>query len=201
MIKAVCFDLDGVYFTSKGFSSFKESIMDLGVSKENVDHILHGEPMMKFKRGETKEEVFWKETIDYWGISKTIEELMGLLVSGYEIDQSVSEVAKKVRENGYKTCICSNNFVTRIKKLEEKFGFLKDFDVPVFSYEVGITKPDKGIFEELIRRSGVLAEEIVYSDDGEDKLKGALELGINAFLYEDFEQFKKELTKLGVKIG
>lgn len=200
MIKAICFDLDGVYFTSKGFSSFKEKIMNLGVSKEDTDYYLHGEPMLEFKRGEVSEEDYWQGAVDYWNLDIAPSEIIELLPLGYEIDPEVHKVLEQVKESGYKTCICSNNFVTRIEKLQKKFGFLEDFDVAVFSYEIGVTKPDKKIFEELIRRTNVKPEELVYSDDGEDKLKRALELGINAFLYENFEQFKDKLLELGVNL-
>jgi len=61
-------------------------------------------------------------------------------------------------------------------------------------------KPDKKIFLELVKQANVEPKELAYSDDGEDKIKGALEVGINAFVYKNFEQFKDELVKLGVKL-
>lgn len=200
MIKAICFDLDGVYFTSNGFSSFKKAIETLGVEYKDIEYILHKKPMLQFKKGEIDEETFWKNAVDYWKIDKSPQELINLLPQGYEINPEVDSLVHTVRKNGYKTCICSNNFTTRIKKLEEKFNFLKDFDAYVFSYEVGVTKPNREIFEELVKRAEVNPNELVYSDDSEDKLKGALELGINAFVYESFDQFKKELVNLGVTL-
>ena len=200
MIKAICFDLDGVYFTSAGVNTFKQALVDLGVTPQDVEYMLYGKPMKEFKRGEIEEGAFWKNAVEYWKLDKSPQEIIDLLTLGYEIDPEVGELVKKVRDNGYKTCICSNNYVTRINALEKKFNFLDNFDSYVFSYEIGIIKPDKGIFEELVKRTGVKPSELVYSDDGEDKLKGALEIGINAFLYENFEQFKDKLIELGVKI-
>jgi 2-haloacid dehalogenase len=65
---------------------------------------------------------------------------------------------------------------------------------------VGVTKPDKKIFEKLIEKSGVKASEIVFADDNKNSLQGAKEIGIQAFLYEDFSQFLRELEKLGVNL-
>jgi len=200
MIKAICFDLDGVFFTKKGMASFKEKITELGVSDEARDFVLFGEPMLAFKRDELTEEEYWDLAIQRWGINGTSDELIKMLGAGYEIDPEVKSVVETARKNGYKTCICSNNFRSRIRVLQEKFGFLKHFDVAVFSYEVGVTKPDRRIFEELLRRTAVQPEELVYSDDSEEKLAGALELGINAFIYENFGQFKERLTSLGVNL-
>ena len=76
--------------------------------------------------------------------------------------------------------------MTRTRELNKKFDFFKDFDVRVFSFEVGIAKPDKEIFEELVRQTGCEANEIIYADDNESSYKSALSVGINAFLYTIF---------------
>jgi len=80
------------------------------------------------------------------------------------------------------------------------FGFLDNFDAPVFSYEVGAAKPSEEIFKALIERSGVNAEEIVYADDFNEAVETAKKLGIQALLYESFDQFIVELKNLGVKV-
>ena len=61
-------------------------------------------------------------------------------------------------------------------------------------------KPNKEIFKELIAKSGVRAEELFYSDDDESKMIGAKKLGINTFLYTDFDAFIMHLENSGVKI-
>jgi putative hydrolase of the HAD superfamily len=109
-------------------------------------------------------------------------------------------MVKKLREAGYKTAICSNNFPARINGLQDKFGFLNDFGIVALSYEVGESKPSKKIFEELVRKSGVEAGSIVFADDNSDNLDGAKEVGITTFLYEGFEKYLEQLTNIGVKI-
>jgi HAD superfamily hydrolase (TIGR01509 family) len=99
---------------------------------------------------------------------------------------------------GYKTCICSNNFITRVRGLNDKFSFLDNFDFSVFSYEVGELKPSSIIFEELLVRSKLKPEQLVYSDDNADKLYGAQNLGINTFVFSNATCFKEELARLGV---
>ena len=96
--------------------------------------------------------------------------------------------------------ICSNNFPARVSGLQRRFKFLDDFDAYAFSYEVGATKPSKRIFKELVRKAGVEAEEIVFADDNNNNLRGAEEVGINAFFYEGFDKFIARLRQLGVRI-
>ena len=172
----------------------------MGVSRGEVDYYLHEEPMRKFKRGEVEETVFWQDAITYWNIPIDFLSLRKWLYDSYEINQAVNDMVIQIRNNGYKACVVSNNFVTRVSVLQEKFGFLDNFDVTVFSYEVGVTKPNEAIFKELIKRANVSPEEIILTDDYEPNLRKIRELGITAFLYKSFGRFKDDLVKLGVRI-
>jgi len=131
-------------------------------------------------------------------ITLTSNEFRELLQKDYKINAEVLNYVRTSKAKGYLTCICSNNFSTRIEILNQKFNFLKEFDIAILSYQVGLLKPNKEIFQRLIEATGVQAGEIIYSDDSPEKLAGALELGMNAFVYEDFEQFKEELERFDI---
>lgn len=202
MIKVITFDLDGVYFL-KGKANFIRSLEELGVSSdEAVKVFLKSDEMNKlYKTGRMSGEEFWTWALKEWKLEDmTAPQVVELLISGYKINSEAQELVRELRAKRYKTAICSNNFVERVRGLEERFNFLKDFDVKIFSYEVGALKPDPAIFKELIKRSGCKPEEIVYSDDDETKITSATELGIKTFVYKDFPQFKQELIDLGVDI-
>ncbi len=201
MIKAICFDLDGVYFNAAGFSSFKSKLIDLGADKDLVNEQFHGPAMEQFKKGVTTENDYWADTIHRLGLEISTEEIKRLLISGYTVNPIIKRVVNDVRKQGYKTCICSNDFRTRIEGLDNKFDFLKNFDACVFSCDAGILKPSKKIYEKLLGQLNIQPEELVYSDDNEEKLFGAKELGINTFAYVNDEQFVEELSKLGVELS
>lgn len=201
MIKAVTFDLDGVYFAPQSFKNFKTNLPKKVTDEEKVNWVLYKSPeMLSFKSGKMAENDYWDFVRRELGVELDNADIFQLLQDSYEVNSEVRTYVEKVKAAGLKTCICSNNFVTRIRELNNKYNFLTDFDVRVFSYEVGIIKPEKGIFEALINQARVQPEEIVYADDDETKLKGALELGIKAFVYEGFEKYIKQLESLGVKV-
>ncbi len=200
MIKAICFDLDGVYFTHESFQKFKQELISLGISKKKVDYYLHEDPMQKFKKGLIDEKSFWREAIKYWGIDINLGEIKRLLAKSYLRDNSVVDIVKKVRSSGYKTCIVSNNFPTRINVLQNKFRFLDDFDVSIFSYDIGETKPSKEIYQALIKKLNIKPNEIVISDDQNENVKSASDLGINSFPFTNFKDFIDKLNELGVII-
>lgn len=198
MIKAVCFDLDGVYFTPESFKRFKQTLAP-NVDDAKLGQVLNkSSEMLQFKTGKMSEDAFWQFACTALEIPFDKKKIFQTFHDVYEINPEVRDYVRKVRQDGFKTCICSNNFVTRIRELGNAFHFLEDFDVRVFSFEVGYMKPDIEIYKALVEKSGVKASEIVYSDDSEEKLAGAHELGIQAFVFENFEQFRVKLRELGV---
>jgi putative hydrolase of the HAD superfamily len=67
--------------------------------------------------------------------------------------------------------------------LWSKTPFAKLIDVPIFSCEVGIKKPDQEIYRLLCDRLGAAPGECLYVGDGDSfELEGALEAGMTPIL-------------------
>ncbi len=201
-IKAICFDLDGVYFTPEGKKSFHNALItEYAADKQIVDEFMNrGQDMARLVRGKISPGDFWNNFRVVTGINATNQELTKRWVRDYEIDDKVRDIVLKTRAMGYKTCVCTNNNVIRLSALEDRFHFMKDFDCIVSSHEIGYTKPSKEIFLELLRRLDIKPEELVYSDDNPERLNGATELGIITFVFENIDQFLKKLNDLGINL-
>jgi HAD superfamily hydrolase (TIGR01509 family) len=201
MIKVITFDLDGVYFT-KGKYEFINSLSSLGVNEEEAKRVFLKSPQMneEYKKGKMTDEEFWMWAASEWKLDIHWKKLVDLMIESYDVDSNIVKIVKRVREFGYKTAICTSNFPARISGLQEKFGFLDNFDVKVLSYEVGVNKPDKGIFKKLIQMSNVNPEEIVYADDSEDSVNSARDLGITTYNYDNFDNYILFLKDHGVEI-
>jgi len=201
MIKAITFDLDGVYFIN-GKSNFVKTLGNLGVDKEEVVRVfLKSKEMNKFyKEGHWTDEQYWSWALREWKMDMNTKEIVKFLIAGYETNNKVVETIKKAREKGYRTLICSNNFPARINGLQERFGFLDNFDAWTLSYEAGVTKPSPGIFQKLVEKAGVKPFEIVFADDNEGNLSGARKVGIKTFFYESFDNYLEDLRGVGVTL-
>lgn len=201
MIQAVTFDLDGVYFPD-GKAKFVKAIEARGVPHEEVKRVFADSDEMnqQYKLGKMDDEAFWGWAAKEWKLDLSPQELVDILIASYSVDPNVEAVVKSVRRHGYKTLICSNNFPARVNGLQQRFHFLDNFDVVIFSHEVGAAKPSEAIFNELIRQSDVPAEAIVFADDDAEKLSGARALGIVTFVYEGFDKFVTQLKELGVNV-
>lgn len=198
--KLICFDLDGLYFTEQSFQQFKKTIAP-NVESDERDLILAlSDEMKSFKSWNMSEEDYrdWARK-ELW-LSCTNEEIYKKLSESYEVNGNVEQLVKRLKEKWYKLWICSNNFPTRIRELDNKFHFLEDFDVRVFSFEVWFIKPDPRIFQILIDKSGLTPNNIIYSDDKEEKLQWAKSLWIQTFVFHNFDEFVQDLKKYWIEI-
>jgi putative hydrolase of the HAD superfamily len=151
-----------------------------------------------FKKGMIDENKYWNYVKSELKCELSNEEIYKALRDSYTVNDEVVSIVQQTRNMGIKTCLCSNNFETRIRELDEKFNFLQDFDVKIFSYKYGILKPDSKIFQALIDETGVEPSSIAYSDDLESNLAVPKSLGITSFVFENINHFKQELSNLGV---
>ncbi|MFC1920615.1 HAD family hydrolase [Chloroflexota bacterium] len=65
-----------------------------------------------------------------------------------------------------------------------KFGIKEYFKTIIVSSDVGIKKPDPGIFHLALQRTGLQPEEVVYIGDTDDDIQGSLSAGITPILIQ-----------------
>ncbi|MFA5026223.1 MAG: HAD family phosphatase [Candidatus Shapirobacteria bacterium] len=201
MIKAITFDLDGVYFTQNSIDAFIQNFPKKITDPDRMVYVLaKSDEMSKFKKGIISEVDYWSYVQQEFDTKISLEEISQLFMDSYQVNPNVVEIVKKVRKLGIKTCICTNNYPTRINALNKKFNFLNNFDVQVFSYQVATMKPDIEIFQSLVEKSGCQPNEIIFADDKQSNVDAALSLDINAFLYTNFPDFLEKLLILGVNL-
>jgi len=83
-----------------------------------------------------------------------------------------------------------------IRKYSSIYGL---FDGHVFSFEVGMAKPEKGIYLLALRKFRLKPEECVYIDNQPENLPPAQGIGIKSIKFQGAEKLKQQLKNLGVK--
>lgn len=77
-----------------------------------------------------------------------------------------------------------------------RFPFIDKVDGKVVSGFVQLVKPDREIYEYLLKEYNLKAEECVFIDDREENVDAAKEIGINGIWFWNYEQMMKELEKM-----
>lgn len=78
----------------------------------------------------------------------------------------------------------------------KELNFLKYMDGALISYQDHLIKPDPRIYQTLLNRYNLIPQETVFFDDNEDNVKGASDLGINAFLFHNYQEANEQLQAL-----
>jgi putative hydrolase of the HAD superfamily len=104
--------------------------------------------------------------------------------TGVELYEDSLPVVREIRARGARTALISNcSHSTR--PIVDRLGLDEEFDEILLSFEVGIHKPDAGIYREALRRLGDVApERSVFVDDQPPYCDGAAVLGIATFLID-----------------
>lgn len=113
--------------------------------------------------------------------------------------EGTAELIKSLKAKGAKIFLLSNisrGFAKNYKTIPQTGELLSSFDGLVFSSLLGITKPDKRIFEYLLNKYNLNADETMFIDDREKNVAGANSVGIKGYLFDgDVEKLKKETEK------
>lgn len=96
-------------------------------------------------------------------------------------------ILNEIKQSGGRLYLLSNisvGFAENYSTVPEIKEVLDVFDGLVFSGKLGITKPGKEIFNYVLEKYNLKAEESVFIDDRKVNVEGAQRVGINTFLFE-----------------
>ena len=96
----------------------------------------------------------------------------------------------------YRTALVSNVNVMHWEFVWKRHGFLKWFDYPIASYQVGTRKPGTEIYRIALQRAGVSPQRAAFVDDVESHIHAARSIGIHAVHFISAEQLRRDWEHL-----
>ncbi len=199
MIKTIIFDVGGVLAECSNKILFSNIAKAFNITWDEV-YAAVKKLVPEIQAGKISDDEFWKRFSEITG-KPLPENHEKLLYEYYEecspIKQDVLELARELRAKGYQTPILSDTIETHARINWKRL--YPEFDPVVLSCEVGMKKPDKRIYELLLKKIKFKPEECVFIDDKPENIKAAEELGMHAMLFKDIKQLKRELKKKEIK--
>jgi 2-haloacid dehalogenase len=113
------------------------------------------------------------------------------------VEQSV-EILAELKEAGREIYALSNWSAETYPHARKRFDFLGWFDCAVLSGEIGVIKPNREIFDFLLKKTGRRAAELVFIDDSPVNVDAARELGFDAIHFRSARQLRDELMNRGI---
>ena len=125
------------------------------------------------------------------------EKVMDELREIGKIDPEMMGLAKRLKES-HEVILLSNCIQGMMEEIFGGSDFHFCFDKLYLSYEIGLIKPYRPIYDLVMKDIGKRDGQIVFFDDNPTNIPEAINAGIDAILFESIEQMKAELTKRGL---
>ena len=100
----------------------------------------------------------------------------------------------------YPLYLISNTNKLHFDHVRKKYKILRHFKRTFPSHEMGHRKPDREIYEKVLRRIKREPQETVFIDDVEKFVCGARAVGMHAICFRRKAQLVRDLRRLGVKV-
>ncbi len=200
MIHNIIFDIGNVLASFR----WKDLFKDLGFAGEKFDRIaaatvLHPTMWNEFDRSLMPDEEIIARCIER---APEYEQEIRLLFSKTELlveEYTYSyDWIKSLKEQGYSVYLLSNYGKTSFEAARDhgRLSFLPLVDGGVISYEVKIVKPEPGIYEALLAKYRLKAEESVFLDDRAENITAAEQLGFHGIVVESYQQAAEALNQI-----
>ena len=201
MIKCILFDMGGV-LTVDNFDAVQKRIAnEFGISFEDLV-LLRKKHHENLTLGKYSIRQLVESLKEMYSISKSVDELLKIWKRIYieetPIIKNTFDLPKKLRKN-YSVGLLSNLYDFHTQIMAER-GIYDEFVPCIVSNKVGLTKPNKEIYELCLKQTKFKAEECVFIDDREDFILGAQKVGMKTILYKNYDSLINELKNLGVVI-
>jgi putative hydrolase of the HAD superfamily len=103
-----------------------------------------------------------------------------------------------LKQHGIKTAILSNMGDSVLANIERTFDWLSRFDVLVWSYQLGIAKPDSAIYHHTLRELSIDPAEALFLDDRQVNIDAAEALGMRGILFSTVDRLRADLINSGL---
>lgn len=109
------------------------------------------------------------------------------------------DLAREIKALGLKTAILSNMPFDLLAELRRKFDWLGEFEVQIWSCDLGVIKPDPGIYHACLTALGCEPQRTLFFDDGPRNVEGARQVGMEAYVFESASQ-ARAIVELGLNL-
>jgi 2-haloacid dehalogenase len=117
-----------------------------------------------------------------------------------QFDDTV-QVLGDVKAAGVRCYALSNMEPDAFRVRRARFPFMDWFDAYVISGLEGVAKPDRRIFEILLRRHGLRPQACVFIDDQARNVDAARELGLVGLHFSSAARLRQDLSGLGLPVA
>ncbi|MFZ4619833.1 MAG: HAD family hydrolase [Bacteroidota bacterium] len=110
-------------------------------------------------------------------------------------NQEIIPFVEAVKEQ-YRIAVLSNTCACHWEKVESISSIVKYFPGIFTSFDLGVMKPDRKIYEHVCSTMNVLPQEVLFIDDLAENISGAVNIGMKGIIFRDVQQLQTDFSDL-----
>ncbi len=173
----------------------------MGLSEEDFASA-YWAPRRAYDRGAHTGAAYWLEVGKHAGLALGDAQVATLVEADTALwtqpNQPMIDWAQRLQKAGTKTGILSNLGDEMMTGVLERFPWLASFDLLLWSHTLLLAKPEAEIYRHAAEGLGAAPAEILFIDDREDNVEGAIAAGMQAIRYADQGGFEAEMNARGL---
>jgi FMN phosphatase YigB (HAD superfamily) len=200
-IEALVFDLGKVLIDFNFETGVQALHRACSISRERREEVLWDETWIRrYERGEITTGEFHSYLCETAALKMDLTRFRQVWSSVFLPGLLVSERLLAALQRKYPLILVSNTNEAHFEFIRDRYPVIDYFDQHVLSYVVGSLKPDRKIFEHAIRVSGFRPNALFFTDDREENILAARELGIHAHQFRTERMLIAALQAADVEI-
>jgi putative hydrolase of the HAD superfamily len=200
-LRAVIFDYGRVLTGPPDPAAYAELLRITGLAADRLDSF-YWKDRQAYDEGKLTGLGFWRKLARDAGLSlsqSTVEELnfwdARMWTRG---DAAMLAWQGAIKQRGLLTAIVSNMGDSVHEHMVRELDWLSRFDVLVWSYQLGVAKPDAAIYRYALERLGTHPEETLFVDDKRENVETAAAIGMKGMIFSDVEKLRADLVESGL---
>jgi len=199
-IKAILFDMGNVLLNYNAYKAARRFAKECKVPLLKVWIHFFTSPVEKaYTRGEISSYEFYRHACRALKTPVSYRSFCHYWNDIFWENEGMAALLKRLKKR-YPLYLISNTNDLHFRHIKKKFKLLKHFKKMFPSHKVGHRKPDREIYEKVLKRIKFKPEETVFIDDVPKFIAGARKVGIHTIRFRNKKQLIQSLRKLGVKV-
>ena len=197
MIKTVIFDLGDVFVNVHpgwAIARLREQCPHIRET-EILEFFNHSDLQDRYQKGLISGRDFYKKVKEHIGGDFSFDYFRTVWQEMFSPIRPMIDLLPELKHD-YTLSLLSNTDELHIEYIRDEYKFFHHFDHLIFSYEVGLAKPDEAIFRIALDRSDSTPTECVYVDDLQENVQAAAGLGMKGIHFQGYERFIQEWKRV-----
>lgn len=201
-LRAVVFDY-GMVLSGPVNAHVRNALIEATGLSEEAFEPLYWADRHAYDEGKLNGITFWQKFARDSGLSFSADQIAELNQLDARMwttfDPAMIAWQQQLKAAGLRTAILSNMGDAVLASIEREFAWVANFDVLVWSYQLGIAKPDPAIYRYVLKELGTVPEETLFLDDKPVNIDAARALGMGAIEFTTLHKLRQDLLAAGLE--